>query len=253
MTRMPAHDGTADAAEAGKSTPEYAVPALDKALDILELLAEQRSGLSQLEIARATDRSAAQIFRVLSTLERRGYLHRDRQSGLYTLTLRMFDLAHRQEPLRSLDAAALAPMRRLAETTRQSCNLSVIDAGRVRVVAQVESPEDFGFRVRVGALFPLETTATGAVIAAYMPEDAAVPGSTGEVAARIRGDGHLVRADPLQPSITDVVFPILGRDQRALAVLTVPYVATSLSGVPVERVLEAAGAAAAEISANLGL
>ena len=235
------------------AAPAYAVPALDKALDILELLAEQRDGLSQLEIARATERSASQIFRVLTTLERRGYLHRDRQSGLYTLTLRLFDLAHRQEPLRSLDAAALAPMRRLAETTRQSCNLSVIDAGRVRVVAQVESPGDFGFRVRVGAVFPLETTATGAVIAAYMPADAAVPGSAGDAAERIRRDGHLVRPDPLQPSITDVVFPVLGRDGRALAALTVPYVATSLSELPSDLVRDAAAATAAEISANLGL
>ncbi len=235
------------------SASEYAVPALEKALDILELLAEERTGLSQLEIARATDRSASQIFRVLTTLERRGYLHRDRQSGRYTLSLRLFDLAHRQEPLRSLDAAALAPMRRLAEATGQSCNLSVIDAGRVRVIAQVESPGDFGFRVRVGAMFPLETTATGAVFAAYLPTDAAEPGAAQEAAARIRHDGFLVRADPLQPSITDVVFPILGRDGRALAALTVPYVATSLSALSTDRVRDAAEAAAAEIAANLGL
>jgi DNA-binding IclR family transcriptional regulator len=233
-----------------KSGPEYAVPALDKALDILELLAGEPGGLSQLEIARATDRSASQIFRVLTTLERRGYLHRDRQSGLYSLSLRLFDLAHRQEPLRSLSAAALPVMRRLAEATRQSCNLSVLDADRVRVIAQVESPSDFGFRVRVGALFPVSTTATGAVLAAFAAGDAR---DAGEPAARIRSDGHLEQPDARQPSITDVVFPILGRDGSALAALTVPYVATSWSEVSAEHVREAASAAAGEISAELVL
>jgi DNA-binding IclR family transcriptional regulator len=240
--------------------PEYAVPALEKALDILELLAGRIDGMSQAEIAAAVERTPSQIFRVLSTLERRGYLFRERQTGLYSLSLRLFDLAHRQEPLRALTAAALAPMRRLADETGQSCNLSVLDVDRVRVVAQAESPGDFGFRVRVGATFSVEETATGAVLRAFggqgVVEGVRGGPASGEavgVLAGIRDRGHLERADALQPSITDVVFPILGASGAAVAALTVPYVATSFSAVSAERVREAAGRAAAEISASLGL
>ena len=64
-----------------------------------------------------------------------------------------------------------AVLQQLADETGQSCNLSVLDAGRVRVIAQVESPADFGFRVRVGALFPVGT-ATGSVLIAGAPADA---------------------------------------------------------------------------------
>jgi DNA-binding IclR family transcriptional regulator len=270
-----------DAPGAAKIQPDYAVPALDKALDILELLADQSAGLSQLEIARATDRSPSQIFRVLVTLERRGYLYRDRPSGLYMLAMHLFDLAHRQEPLRSLIAAALAAMRPLADELQQSCNLSVLDAGRVRVIAQVESPAEFGFRVRVGALFALETTATGLVLQAFGPRqavalratDATTPGATdaattdavdaattdaaatdgAATAARIRADGHLERPDAQQPSITDIVFPILRSDGTAAAALTVPYVSTSFSERSIAAVTERAAAAAAEISRSLAL
>ncbi|MGA1835614.1 IclR family transcriptional regulator [Herbiconiux sp. 11R-BC] len=237
--------------------PDYAVPALDKALDILETLADRPHALSQLEIAQAVDRSPSQIFRVLTTLERRGYLHRDPQSGAYSLSLRLFDLSHRQEPLRSLTDAALGPMRELANATGQSCNLSVLESGGVRVVAQVESPGDFGYRVRVGALFPLETTATGAVLAAFdasraAPQEAA-EGEPDAPGRAIRDDGFLERPDPLQPSITDVVFPVLNRERAALAALTVPYVATSFSAVPAARVRELASTAAARITEALGL
>ena len=62
--------------------PEYAAPAVDKALDILELLADRSGGVSQLDIATAVGRSAGQIFRVLLRLERRGYVHRDQQGVL---------------------------------------------------------------------------------------------------------------------------------------------------------------------------
>lgn len=208
------------------SAPEYAAPALEKGLDILELLADQPGGLSQSEIAEAVGRSVGQIFRVLATLERRGYVARDRQSGLYTFSMKVFDLAHRHPPLRGLIAIATGPMRELAEVVRQSCNLSVLDTGRVRVIAQVESPADFGYRVRVGALFDVESTATGLVL------------TEGEA---------VVRPDALQAGITDVVVPVTD-GSRTVAALTVPYVATTFSAVPADEVIAAATATASEIS-----
>ncbi|MDH6181755.1 DNA-binding IclR family transcriptional regulator [Microbacteriaceae bacterium SG_E_30_P1] len=210
--------------------PTYAAPALDKGLDILELLADRPGGLAQSEIAEAAGRSVGQIFRVLATLERRGYIVRDKQSGLYVLSMRLFDLAHRQEPLRGLIAAASPGMRDLAERVRQSCNLSVLDAGRVRVIAQVESPADFGYRVRVGALFGVDTTATGSALTSGEP---------------------VVRPDAAQEGITDVVAPVHGAS-GVVAALTVPYVATTFSAVPAEDVIAAAMACASDISRNLG-
>jgi DNA-binding IclR family transcriptional regulator len=226
------------------AAPDYSVPALDKALDILELLAERAGGLGQAAIAAEVDRTVGQVFRVLQVLEARGYLFRDPQSGLYSLSMRMFELAHRQEPMRGLVRAALGPMRELADAVGQSCNLGMADAGRILILAQVESPASFGFRVRVGAEFPLETTATGAVLRAFSAEGS--PGLDG-----IRAAGFVRRADSLQPGITDIVFPVLGRDGHALAALTVPYVNTSFSASGTRRVEDAARAAAAEITRRL--
>jgi DNA-binding IclR family transcriptional regulator len=226
------------------ASPDYSVPALDKALDILELLAERAGGLGQAAIAAEVDRTVGQVFRVLQVLEARGYLFRDPQSGLYSLSMRMFELAHRQEPVRGLVRAALGPMRELADAVGQSCNLGMADAGRILILAQVESPASFGFRVRVGAEFPLETTATGAVLRAFSAEASPEPDG-------IRAAGFVRRDDSLQPGITDIVFPVLGRDGHALAALTVPYVNTSFSASGAQRVEDAARAAAAEITRRL--
>ncbi len=228
------------------AAPDYSVPALDKALDILELLAERAGGLGQAAIAAEVDRTVGQVFRVLQVLEARGYLFRDPASGLYSLSMRMFELAHRQEPVRGLVRAALGPMRELADSVGQSCNLGMADAGRILIVTQVESPANFGFRVRVGAEFPLETTATGAVLRAFAAEREA----SAEL-DRIAADGFVRRSDSLQPGITDIVFPVLGRGGTALAALTVPYVDTSFSASGAQRVEDAARAAAAEITRRL--
>ncbi len=227
---------------------DYSVPALDKALDILELLARRAGGLSQAAISAEVGRTVSQLFRVLQTLEVRGYLVRDPGSGLYTLSMAMFELAHRHDPVRGLVAAAIGPMRALAESVRQSCNLGMPDAGRILIVAQVESPAAFGFRVRVGAEFPLESTATGAVLAAFA--DGA--GASDSRYSEIRSRGFERRSDNLQPGITDIVFPIFGVGEAAIAALTVPYVATSFSGSAAEVVEREARAAASAISGALG-
>jgi hypothetical protein len=218
---------------------EYSVPALDKAFDVLELVADSPRPLSQTEIAEATSRTVSQVFRVLMTLEARGWLLRDAASGLYSLSMAPFDLAHRQPALRGLLDASLGPMRNLSEQVRQSCTLSVLDAGAVRVIAQVESPADVGYRVRVGAIFPADTTATGAVLTGSLPGN---PES-------------LLREDRLQAGITDIVVAIrMGAGPtpgRARAALTVPYVPTSLSGIGVNEVLTAATAIARLIADHL--
>ncbi|MFC5503448.1 IclR family transcriptional regulator [Lysinimonas soli] len=215
----------------GSTRPEYGVPALDKAFDVLELLAESTRPLSQTEIAEATGRTVSTLFRVLATLEARGWLLRDADSGLYSFSMAAFDLAHRQPALRGLLDAALPPMRALSERVQQSCNLSVLDAGAVRVIAQVESPADFGYRVRVGAVFPVVSTASGEVLTTSV--------------------GSVRRDDPLQAGITDLVAAVRDRRGATRCALTVPYVATSFSAMPVDRVMDAAVQTAELISARL--
>lgn len=231
--------------------PGYAAPAVDRALDILEALVEAGTDLSQQEIATAIGLSPAQIFRVLHRLDQRGYIFRDAQTGRYALSMRMFDLAHRNEPLRTLITAALPAMNSVAQQTQQSCNLGVLEGAFVRVVAQVESPADFGFRVRVGARFPADETATGEALAAFARDHE--QHDTAE-ASRIRARGHHLRPDPLQPGVTDIVVPILRSSTGgAVAALTIPYVATSYSEAGARAVVAAAKSAGRSIEAALGI
>lgn len=225
------------------SIPGYGAPALDKGLDVLELLADSAGPRSQSDIAATLGRSVGQLFRVLLTLERRGFVVRTEEGG-YLLATRLFDLAHRHPPRRGLLAAAAAPMRRLAETVLQSCNLGVLDGHRVRVIAQEESPVAFGFAVRVGAEFPVETL-TGQVLTAWADPRA-------EEGRELRAAATAEREDSLHPGVRDVVVPVLGPDGRAVAALTVPYVATSYSGTSLAAVRAAVLAAAVEIGSALG-
>ena len=84
-----------------------------KGLDILEALAASSAGYTLAELAHRIDRSVSEIFRMAVTLQRRGYVQVD-ENDRYTLTLKMFELAHRQQPLKSLVSVALPLLRELA-------------------------------------------------------------------------------------------------------------------------------------------
>jgi DNA-binding IclR family transcriptional regulator len=107
---------------------------------------------------------------MLTCLERRGYIQRDPLSGAYSLTLRLYELSHAHSPFRRLLRAAARPMRELTETLRESCHLSVLQRGKLLVLAQEESPARLRLSVEVGGTFPPLHTVSGRLLLAHLPE-----------------------------------------------------------------------------------
>src|SRR3954453_18853050 len=160
-------DAPAGARPGGGS--RYSAPALEKGLDILELLAGRIEPMTQTGIAAELGRSVSELFRMLACLERRGYVARPSLGEGYLLTMRLHELANLYPPTRRLLDGALPAIRALAERTRQSCHLGVYSAGQRYAVAQVESPAPVGFSGRLATGFPLLGTASGRVLLAFQP------------------------------------------------------------------------------------
>jgi DNA-binding IclR family transcriptional regulator len=135
-----------------RNPPRYSAPALEKGLDVIEILAAQPHGLSLQEIAQRLARTPNELFRMLDVLVRRGYLSRLPDST-YALTLRLFELAQRHPPVERLLNVAIPYMDALARKTGQSNHLSVHHDARLVVLARAEPPEPMSALVRQGAHF----------------------------------------------------------------------------------------------------
>ncbi len=153
------------------SATAYAVPALEKGLDLLELLSSAPAPQSQAEIARKLGRSPGEIFRMLNCLERRGWIGKEEGSGRYHATLKLYELAHTHTPVERLLRAAAGPMRELARALRESVHLSVLSRGGLVVLAQEESPEPRRLSLEVGGRFPAVRTASGRLLLAHLPKE----------------------------------------------------------------------------------
>ncbi|MBB3317734.1 MULTISPECIES: IclR family transcriptional regulator [unclassified Rhizobium] len=217
----------------------YRAPALDKGLDILELLAGVEQGLTQAEIAKRLDRSPNEFYRMLDRLVRRGYVTK-LEGDRFTLTLKLFGLSQLHAPTRRLASFATPLMRELAQRTKQANHLVVFDRGAAVVIAQHEAPDYWGISIRVGSHMSLFDTGSGHVLLAFKSNEerqmmiAEHARSRDEVKlepgfyqhlALIRERGYEMMASAQTAGVHNLSAPILGPDGRCIAALTCPYIA----------------------------
>ena len=245
--------------------PSYQAPALEKGLDILELLAVHEAGLTQQQIAAQLGRSLNELFRMLNCLLQRGYVHRRENEDLYRLSPKLFVLAHQHPPTHRLHETAMPVLRRLAQSTGQSCHLGIPDEGFLMVMAQADAPGFMSYTVRVGTRVPLSLTGSGMVLLAFQDDEIRdrwldlTPGekSDGESVAllrrlkQVRRRGHERRSSQFVGGVTDLSAPVLDYRGRAIAALTVPFLAQSHDRRPIDAVLNEVKDAAADLTNQL--
>ena len=216
----------------------YRAPALDKGLDILELLARIDGGLTQAEIAKHLGKSPNEFYRMLDRLVRRGYVRRQ-DGDRFFMTLKLFGLAHFHAPVRRLVSFATPLMRDFSNRAEQSCHLAVFDRGSVVVIAQQDSPTYWGISIRVGAQINLFNTGSGHILLAFrdekqrqmmvmeqqrQQEDSTMPPDLEEKLQLIRLRGFETM-DSLQTNgVRNISAPVLALDGNALAALTCPFI-----------------------------
>src|SRR4051812_29794282 len=124
---------------------KYRAPALEKGLDILEMLAREPEPMTAAQISAALNRSPSELFRMIQVLERKGFIEPSEEGDGFTLTDKLFALGLERAPTKDLIEGALPHMRKLARTLRQSCHIAVRSGDKIVVVTRVENPGYFGY------------------------------------------------------------------------------------------------------------
>lgn len=242
---------------------KYSAPALEKGLDVLELLAARGTPLTMSQIATELNRSVSELFRMVDALVHRGYVAPAESGDGFELTNKLFALGLARAPAKSLLEHALPEMRKLSAAIGQSCHLAVASEDQMVVVARIESPGNQGFSVRVGYRRPIVESTSGLVLYAFQCEPERVewrkrlaPTVTQKVwkafedkavAARAQ---KFVKADSdVTRHIIDLSAPVMSRD-RVAAALTCPYIETPMA-IAIKDTITAIREAAEVISAKV--
>lgn len=235
-----------------KARPSYSAPALEKGLEILELLAATQTPMTNRAIAERLGRSKGQIFRMVFVLVERGYLQRDAGTDALTLSNKLFELGIRTPRPRQLAEVAVPAMERLSDRTGQSAHLVVVNKGDTVVIASTAGSADVSFSLRLGYRRPALLATSGQVIIAFqsaalrarmIEEGRALARPSGDVPSARHLDaivrrGHLIAESHDVIGVTDIAAPILDRQGHALAGIVMPYL-TRRGTAPVhDRVLK---------------
>ena len=218
---------------------QYSAPALEKGLDILELLAGEPEGLTISQIADRLGRSVGEIFRMVVVLDQRGYIHASGGSDVYAVTLKIFEIAHKIPAIARLESAAAPELRRLSHEIGQSCHVVIYYDGRGHVVVQQDAPSERVMTVRLGAEAPLVNTCSGHVLLAFAsPQQRDM--MIGEISRgqrkptkkelaklveRIRDQRCEVMKSAQVQGVQDIGFPIFDHTGQIAASLVVPFLA----------------------------
>jgi len=179
------------------------VQSVDRALLIIETLAEDDEGYRLTDLAVRTGLSPSTVHRLLATLEKRRFVQFDRGESTWHIGAQSFAIGSTFVRRRNFVTQALPYLRKLRDQTRETANLAVVDDGAMVVLTRVESREIMRSVTKVGGRVPMVASGLGkALLATYSEQD---------VFAIIQRDGmprltskSIVRAGELCKSLHDI-------------------------------------------------
>jgi IclR family acetate operon transcriptional repressor len=158
--------GTATAAPSGATAASGGVQSIERAFDLLEMLADADGALGLSELATASGLPLPTVHRLMRTMVNRGYV-RQEASRRYTLGSRLIRLGETSS--RMLGTWLRPFLAQLVQLTGETANLAMLDGDEVVYMAQVPSPHQMRMFTEPGRRVRPHSTAVGKALLAQLP------------------------------------------------------------------------------------
>jgi len=253
-------------ARESKSAP---VGVVGKVLRILEALDGSPTGLQLREIAEQTSVNKSTAYRFVAHLENEGYLLRD-QAGAYVVGPKLARLGAGISYHATLRKISRPVAIALSNETKETVNVGVLDGHEVLYVEVIESPHSFRMASQPGMHQPLNCTALGKALLAFLPaehREELLPMLTFERATprtipnltrfkreltRVVQVGYAIDDQETDMGARCVAAPILDESGKVAAAISVSGPVTRISRDRIQAYASLTKKAARTISAHLG-
>ena len=168
------------------------VPAVERALDILEYLIAHNKATGIKQIAAELRLPKVSVFRIMKSLESKGYVFNQGKSGLYVLGAKIVSMSNAVSRDANLAQIANPYMFELARRTGQTVQLGVLFEYQVMYIDQIRTTDSLSLIVPARKPFAVNTSAGGKVLVAHLEAD--------RLAEFL---DHTVLASPTEQAITD--------------------------------------------------
>lgn len=237
------------------------VRAVDRALDILMAFRADDRQLSASELLKRVDLSRPTLYRLLRTLELRGFIVSSGEPQRFQLGPSVAHLAHMWTS--GLDLATLSQpmMRRLWEQTGETVALLVHHGDERVCVAEMPSAQPLSFKRGVGHSEKVMLGASGRAILAFAPDapryiEGHIPKARQKAyldeLAHIREAGYAISRDELIQGAVAIAAPLFSTGSKVVGSLAVYGPSVRVNEVQVRQIVRLLREAASELSQKAG-
>lgn len=253
-----------------ETTSPYRVQVLDRALAVIDALAEDSGGISLAQLSTKLKLHKSTVHRLVMVLERHRLLEKHSETGRYRLGLKLFELGSRAIAGMDLRERARPHLQRVMYETDETVHLCVLDEGEVLYVDKIEPQRSVRMASSVGRRMPVHCTAVGKAILAELPASeieeivrqhglrpatrrtVRTPAELSAELAAIRSRGYSIDDEENEEGVRCVGAAILDSTGSAVAAISVSGPSFRITKEKVPVVSRSVVAAAQAISAQLG-
>lgn len=146
-----------------------------KGLEVLTHLVRSEQSVRITDLARDLHLTKSNAFRVLKTLESAGFVRQEPVTKDFSPSLKLWELGMQVVGRMDIRALAAGQLKSLAEKSRETVHLAVLDGGDVIYIEKIDSPEPVSSYTRLGGRAPAYCVATGKALLSQMGEDQLEP------------------------------------------------------------------------------
>lgn len=145
------------------------INSLDRGLKIIDMIASQGI-VSTTEVGEYLGVNKSSAYRLLATLERRGYVEQDKVTKMYKLGTKIIGIS--ESVLANMDIVDISEpyLREMADITGETSHLGIISMTRAVLISQEKGREMVNVNTRVGMSEPAHISAIGRAIISFLPE-----------------------------------------------------------------------------------
>lgn len=247
------------------------VPAVNKALDVLELFSAGNGALSASQIGSVLKLPRSTLHELLATLVNRSYLTLDRPSGFhYQLGRRLFELGGAYASSIDLFREANEVSRQVSQESGETVHVAILDGSDVIYIAKADSSRVVRMVSAVGRRLPAHASAVGKVLLAALPNNKVVAAFKGkqlerftpntivslpaliQVLEKVRVQGLAYDTGEETPDVQCIAAPIRDASGAVAAAMSISVPSFRLSASRRHELEAVLKAGAAELSGRLG-
>lgn len=147
------------------------IQSVDRALQILETFSKENRELGVTEVSNILGLHKSTTFGILATLENKGFVEQNPNTGKYKLGLKLFELGNVVGDGMELRNIAYPFLKELVEKYQETVHLVVHDKGEVVYIDKIDSNSAININSHVGKRNPMYCTGVGKCLLSYLDEE----------------------------------------------------------------------------------